>query len=83
MLYNQLSSVLVCNFWVDEGKDRQTLENVEQKSSKPYRQLALCGSGDCFCSEKMGKSIKKITSKQKSIFTSLSPKSPQAQWSFR
>jgi hypothetical protein len=64
MLFNQLSSVLVCSFWVDEGKDRQTLENVEQKSSKPYRQLALCGSGDCFCSEKMGKSIKKITSKQ-------------------
>ena len=62
MLYNQLSSVLVCSFWVDEGKDRQTLENVEQKSSKPYRQLALSGSGDCFCSEKMGKSIKKITS---------------------
>ena len=63
MLYNQLSSVLVCSFWVDEGKDRQTLENVEQKSSNPYRQLALKGSGDCFCSEKMGKSIKNITSK--------------------
>ena len=45
MLYNQLSSVLVCSFWVDEGKDRQTLENVEQKSSNPYRQLALSGSG--------------------------------------
>ena len=44
MLYNQLSSVLVCSFWVDEGKDRQTLENVEQKSSNPYRQLALSGS---------------------------------------
>jgi hypothetical protein len=27
------------------AKDRQTLENVEQKSSKPYRQLALKGSG--------------------------------------
>jgi hypothetical protein len=45
MLSNQLSSVLVCSFWVDEGKDRQTLENVEQKSSKPYRQLALKSSG--------------------------------------
>ena len=44
MLYNQLSSVLVCSFWVDEGKDMETLKNVEQKSSKPYRQLALCGS---------------------------------------
>lgn len=65
MLYNQLSSVLVCSFWVDEGKDRQTLENVEQKSSNPYRQLALKSSGDCFCSEKMGKSIKKITSNKK------------------
>ena len=45
MLFNQLSSVLVCSFGVDEGKDRQTLENVVQKSSKPYRQLALSGSG--------------------------------------
>ena len=46
MLFNQLSFVLVCSFfWVDEGKDRQTLENVEQKSSKPYSQLALSGSG--------------------------------------
>ena len=27
------------------AKDRETLENVEQKSSKPYRQLALKGSG--------------------------------------
>ncbi len=58
MLYNQLSSVLVCSFWVDEGKDRQTLENVEQKSSKPYRQLALFGSGDCFCG-KNGKKYQK------------------------
>lgn len=55
MLYNQLSSVLVCSFWVDEGKDRQTLENVEQKSSNPYRQLALSGSGDCFCGKKWKK----------------------------
>ncbi len=45
MLYNQLSYVLVCSFWVDEGKDMETLENVEQKSSKPYSQLALSGSG--------------------------------------
>ena len=59
MLFNQLSYVLVCSFWIDEGKDRQTLENVEQKSSKPYRQLALCGSGDCFCSEKNGKKYQK------------------------
>ena len=59
MLYNQLSSVLVCSFWVDEGKDRQTLENVEQKSSKPYRQLALSGLGVTIFVEKMGKSIKK------------------------
>ena len=59
MLFNQLSSVLVCSFWVDEGKDRQTLENVEQKSSNPYKQQALSGSGDCFCSEKVEKSIKK------------------------
>jgi hypothetical protein len=65
------------------AKDKQTIENYEQKSSKPYRQLALSGSGDCFCSEKMGKSIKKITSKQKSIFTSPSPKSPLARWPFQ
>ena len=45
MLNNQLSFVLVCSFWVDDGKDMETLENVEQKSSKPYRQLALKGSG--------------------------------------
>jgi hypothetical protein len=45
MLFNQLSSVLVCSFWVDEGKDRETLEYDEQKSSKPYRQMALKGSG--------------------------------------
>ncbi len=45
MLSNQLTSVLVCSFWVDEGKDMETLENVEQKSSKPYSQLALSGSG--------------------------------------
>ena len=65
MLFNQLSSVLVCSFWVDEGKDRQTLENVEQKSSKPYRQMALSGSGGTVFAEKMEKSIKKITSNKK------------------
>ena len=83
MLFNQFSSISFCSFCVDEGKDMETLENVEQKSLKPYKQLALSGSGDCFCSEKMGKSIKKITSKQKSIFTSPSPKSPQARWPFQ
>ena len=45
MLFNQLSSLSICSFCVDEGKDMETLENVEQKSSKPYRQLALSGSG--------------------------------------
>ena len=63
MLFNQLSSVLVCSFWVDEGKDRQTLENVEQKSSKPYRQLALSGSWVTIFAEKMEKSMEKITTK--------------------
>ena len=58
MLNNQLSSVLVCYFWVDEGKDRQTLENVEQKSSKPYRHFALKGGMTVFVG-KMEKSIKK------------------------
>ena len=59
MLFNQLSSVLVCSFWVDEGKDRQTLENVEQKSSKPYRQLTLKDSEWLIFAEKMEKSMKK------------------------
>ena len=55
MLFDQLSSVLVCSFWVDEGKDMETLENVEQKSSKPYRQLALSGSGGLFLRKKRKK----------------------------
>ena len=55
------------------AKDQQTIENYEQKSSKPYRQLVLSGSGDCFCSEKMGKSIKKITSNKNPF----SPHHPQ------
>jgi hypothetical protein len=59
MLYNQLSSVLVCSFWVDEGKDKQTLENVEQKSSNPYRQLALKDSEWLIFAEKNGKKYEK------------------------
>ena len=55
MLYNQLSSMLVCSFWVDEGKDMETLENVEQKSSKPSRQFALKSSGVTVFAEKSGK----------------------------
>ena len=58
MLYNQLSSVLVCSFWVDEGKDRQTLENVEQKSSNSYRQLALKGLEGLILRKKVEKSMK-------------------------
>ena len=58
MLYNQLTSVLVCSFWVDEGKDMETLENVEQKSSKPYRQLALKGLEGLILRKKVEKSMK-------------------------
>ena len=54
--------MLVCSFWVDEGKDRQTLENVEQKSSKPYRQLALKGWERLILWKKSGKKYEKDNS---------------------
>jgi len=38
-----------------QKKDRQTLENVEQKSSNPYRQLALSGSEVTIFAEKWKK----------------------------
>ncbi len=34
MLYNQLSSVLVCSFWVDGCKDRKNMEYT----TKPHLQ---------------------------------------------
>ena len=34
MLYNQLSSVLVCSFWVDEGKDSVLL--IMKKHTKRF-----------------------------------------------
>ena len=68
MLFNQLSSVLVCSFWVDEGKNRQSLENVEQKSSKPNRQLALKGSEGLILWKKMEKSIEKSCEEQNLLY---------------
>lgn len=38
-----------------QKKDRQTLEKVEQKSSKPSRQFALKSSGVTVFAEKSGK----------------------------
>jgi hypothetical protein len=74
--------VLVCSFWVDEGKDRQTLENVEKKVQNLIDNWH-CAARETVFAEKKEKSMEKITTKQKFIFTSPSPKSPQARWSFQ
>ena len=50
-----------------QKKDRQTLENVEQKSSKPYRQLALKDSEWLIFAEKNGKKYEKELRRTKSV----------------
>jgi len=48
-----------CRYSLAISRDRQALENVEQKSSNPYRQLTLKNLEWLIFAEKMEKSMKK------------------------
>ena len=41
MLFNQLSFVLVCSFWVDEGKDRENMNRKEKGQKNPLSQFGM------------------------------------------